>query len=499
MGVEKTLETSQNPTVVVDQIYGNLQLRAWDESQVMISGDGESYIMQEGNEVRIGDFGNCRILVPVAASVTFSRVHGNAQIIGVRGSLQAEMIHGNLRGEEWGDAQFRRVDGDLDVHEIAGSVTVGKIGGNCTLREVKGDVHVDDVSGNCTLREVVGAGSVKRVRGNLTLQEIHSLTVEGVSGNVNLKSVGGNVQLSKVGGNVHAIDMMGDLNVESVGGDLKVRELIGGLNARLGGAAKLYLHELSIPFVSIHAGGDIRCQVPVELNAKLSLRSGNEMSIKNLPLPNYWNSRQMEFTVGNGEGRLDLTSGNRIKLLGVEEGESEPDWEVDAEFQFVGDFNERATELVQQVAEQVESQVEAFTRQLNERLAALDNGDAIANKVQQKVQSAMRQAEDKIADAMRRAERQAERQASRESRYRGRMTPPVPPVPSVPPVPPVPAMPPVGMGATFYGHGPTATATPKSQPNPPSAEERMLVLKMLEEGKISVEQAEQLLAAMGEQ
>jgi hypothetical protein len=37
----------------------------------------------------------------------------------------------------------------------------------------------------------------------------------------------------------------------------------------------------------------------------------------------------------------------------------------------------------------------------------------------------------------------------------------------------------------------------KAKRNPPSAEERMLVLKMLEEGKISVEQAEQLLAAMG--
>jgi len=39
---------------------------------------------------------------------------------------------------------------------------------------------------------------------------------------------------------------------------------------------------------------------------------------------------------------------------------------------------------------------------------------------------------------------------------------------------------------------------PKPKRNPPTAEERMLVLKMLEEGKISVEQAEQLLAAMGE-
>jgi hypothetical protein len=45
---------------------------------------------------------------------------------------------------------------------------------------------------------------------------------------------------------------------------------------------------------------------------------------------------------------------------------------------------------------------------------------------------------------------------------------------------------------------PPMSPTSKPKRTPPSPEERMLVLKMLEEGKISVEQAEKLLAAMGE-
>jgi hypothetical protein len=45
---------------------------------------------------------------------------------------------------------------------------------------------------------------------------------------------------------------------------------------------------------------------------------------------------------------------------------------------------------------------------------------------------------------------------------------------------------------------PLPAPAPKPKRNPPSPEERMLVLKMLEEGKISVEQAEKLLAAMGD-
>ena len=55
-------------------------------------------------------------------------------------------------------------------------------------------------------------------------------------------------------------------------------------------------------------------------------------------------------------------------------------------------------------------------------------------------------------------------------------------------------------GAPFIHMPPPPPPAPQAKPkrNPPSPEERMLVLKMLEEGKISVEQAEQLLAAMGE-
>jgi hypothetical protein len=289
--------------------------------------------------------------------------------------------------------------------------------------------------------------------------------------------------------------MMCDLNVESIGGDLKVREVMGGVNARVGGTAKLDLQELAIPFVTIHAGGDIRYRVPLELDAQVELRAGSEIIIKNLPLPDQWNSRQAEFVMGNGQGRVELAAGNRIKLVGADGSESATDWEVDADFQFHSDFNERAADLVQQVAEQVEAQVEAFTRQLNERLSQLDSGDAIAAKVQTKVQSAMRQAEEKIAEAMRRAERQAERQAeryaAREARQRMRGMPVPPPVPGVPIMPGMPR------GAHIHTPPPPAPA-PKPKRTPPSPEERMMVLKMLEEGKISVEQAEQLLAAMGE-
>lgn len=488
MSIEKSFETSQTPHLIIGQIHGNLQLRAWEESRVSVSGNGDDYrFKQEGDQIVLGDFEDCRIFVPIAASVTLGDVHGNAQVTGVRGQLKGQRIHGNLRGEEIGAIQLGKVDGDYSVREVAGPLVLGSANGNFHATEVKGNVQLEQCGGNCMVREVEGHVTLGRVRGNLSIQETMTVTVDSVHGNASLKESNGNVQIQKVAGNVVATEIAGDLDVESIGGELRVRELAGSLNARVGGNATLYLQNLPTPQVVVQAGGDIRCRVPLTLDAKVEVRAGNEVVIKNLPLPNEWNSRAMQFTVGNGEGRLELEAGNRIKLVGTDVGEVISEWGFEDEFYGQYEFNERAAEMVQQVAEQVEAQVEAVTRQLNERLSQLDSGDAIAAKVQQKVQAAMRRAEEKIAEAMRRAEhqaeRQAERQAARQERRGVRVMTPFPSMPSVISIPPTP---------------PTPPQPPKPKRAPASGEERMMVLRMVEEGKISVEQAEKLLSAMGD-
>ena len=134
------------------------------------------------------------------------------------------------------------------------------------------------------------------------------------------------------------------------------------------------------------------------------------------------------------------------------------------------------------MATQVEQQVLNLTRQLDERLATLGGGEEIAQRVQEKVQAAMRRAEEAIAESVRNAEvrnaerraREAERTAVRVERRHGRHDPAIWSF-ATPPAPPRP---------------------PKPQTPPVSEEERLMILRMVSEGKISVEQAEQLLAAL---
>jgi ElaB/YqjD/DUF883 family membrane-anchored ribosome-binding protein len=134
----------------------------------------------------------------------------------------------------------------------------------------------------------------------------------------------------------------------------------------------------------------------------------------------------------------------------------------------------RAAELGQQIAQQVESQVSVLTRELEEKLARMGDNEEMANKIQDRISAALRRAEEKLAETMRKMEVRSE--GDRRRKGYGWQTPPTPPVPPAPPVPPV-----------------APPARPKQQA---SDEERMMVLRMVEQGKLSIEEAEKLLRAL---
>jgi hypothetical protein len=144
------------------------------------------------------------------------------------------------------------------------------------------------------------------------------------------------------------------------------------------------------------------------------------------------------------------------------------------------EMSQRANELSQQITSQVETQMGALTRDLEEKFARMGTGEEMSQRIQERVTGALRRAEEKLAEAMRKMEvrtqesdrRMADAESRRRKGYAWQTPPPVPAAPPVPPSPPSPKR-------------PQATD-----------EERMIILRMVEQGKISVEQAEKLLASL---
>ncbi|MCB0184200.1 MAG: hypothetical protein KDE31_08050, partial [Caldilineaceae bacterium] len=305
-----------------------------------------------------------------------------------------------------------------------------------------------------------------------------------------LRETRGAVQVQNVGGDLRTSHLHGDCQT-TVGGDLKAGAVSGNLNCTVGGDAVLRVEPQSGQAYRIHAGGDIRCRLNPEAGVAINAHAGGGIRVDQLPIQTTGQAQSLQATLGDGSAALDLTAGGDILL-------ASQDRQVEWSFEFNEDVAEewggKAAAFAERIAQQVEHQFAHFARHLDDRISHFANNEEISINVQEKVQSAMQRAEEKISEAMRRAEerareaeaRAAERQARHEERARRHeeqrqhhvrpqhMHHPRPITPVAPPVPP---------------SAPQAPAV--------SSEERMMILKMLSEGQITVEQADQLLAALG--
>lgn len=340
---------------------------------------------------------------------------------------------------------------------------------------------VQKAHGNVKIEQVEGDVTIERVHGNLALYGTGPIRIEEVSGNLTAKQVNGDISAERILGNATCHEIEGSVLVEACQGHLAVREVEGDVQSHVFGSANLRLAPQAGHTIAVDARGSIHCHIPTTTDSQVTLNAKGRVNVSHLPVPQPGN--QSSFTLGEGTGRITLEAWGSVSLVGYTPGAEDEEGNAEFDYDFDFDFGP-AEEIMRQFGEQMETQARELTRQFEARLADYGSGDELAAKVQEKVQKALRQAEEKIAHAARRAEEKANRKAARAERrgQRGRpgqgpmarhpMASGVVSTPPVPPVPPRPAAPGV------------------------SDEERMHILRMLEEGKISVDQAETLLAAL---
>jgi hypothetical protein len=432
--------TSESPKVVLE-IHANLRLKGWDELQVAAKTESENNLSIEQLEdtIRVRCGSDCKVSVPRQASVTVETVHGDATIKGLEGEVVLQEMNGNLTIHGTGPTTIQSVKGDLTVKNVAGDLQINFVEGNATLRDVQGDFLVSD-----------------KVRGNLTLTD--------VSGNASAKA-GGNVTLS----------------LDPAPGEQ---------------------YEFT-------AGGNLLCNLAADASAAVHVVHGGEVAVTlaGVELPEA-GAEPIDFTLGDGDAVLKLTAGGNVYIgkqapgweamgnFGVEFGKNFED--MGAHFEGLGEkFGEQLTQQIEAQVGMIESQIEAQLSGLQARLGAIglsseqqervserarQASDRASERVQEKLRRAQEKLDRKIAEAQRRAEQRA-REAERRNRIHERHA----------------GHPGAREPRSWSFNWPSTPDTPTS-PVPPSDpvsdDERMVILRMLEQKKISPEQAEQLLSAL---
>lgn len=292
--------------------------------------------------------------------------------------------------------------------------------------------------------------TAEKVNGNLVVEQAGDVEIRGVGGDLHIDKAD-NVLCGRAGGNIFVVNVKGRV-VADAGGDLHVEngtELTanagGDLHCQIGSGATR---------IQARAGGDVHCEIADGVNAHVRVVCGGELHVSGAHSQSRARGHGVHsFTLGSGEHEISLVAGSDVHIEGAVEVSNLHS--VSEGFnRDMGRFGEEMGRFGEEMGR--------FGEELGREFGSL--GSRIAEKINRKVQS-------KVERTMRRAEAKAGKSGS----FAFGFAMPEPPIPPVPPVPP-------------RGQG--------GRSEPVSEGERMMILRMLENGKISASEAEKLLAAL---
>lgn len=354
----KRYELGKAPHIFVAECTGDLVVRGWGDSAVLVKGahDGS----EEEGMLKLRAQGSLQLRVPAGSTLSVKTVHGDLLVKGVEGELH-----------------LPQVVGDLALKSV-GAVDVGTVHGDLTVRQANGPVQLVEVMGDLALRNV-GAITITTVHGDLSARY--------VDGDVRVEEVMGDVSLYTVNGNAGIRQGHRDVNLNNLSGSVEVAEALGDI--RLVGGLAPGKHHLT-------ARGDVVIRWPT--GSALNVIATAPRVMNRLPLESVQEEEgRFSGQIGDGDTTLILSAGGRVVLKEIDAAQRDVDFT--AEWTFGTDFAEVGAELAglgAEITNELNAHLNEFSRHLDERLGpdfAQKMADHAAQKAERAVQRAMRQAE----------------------------------------------------------------------------------------------------------
>lgn len=309
---------------------------------------------------------------------------------------------------------------------------------------------IERIYGNLETVGDLGNILVENVSGNCSIQSSESLTIENVSGNCKIGYIISNANIRNVGGNLSFVVENGVMSINGVGGNLSGKADHISLYTSVGGNIKIMTNRFDGRENQLRAGGSIKLNISDLDNTLITARAGGIVTINYQGLSEKFTNGKFEKKFGSGEKEVQLKAGGNIKI-----SDDEADFEVNHNFGSADDA----------YVDEIERKFE--TRALQS--SGFDFSDLfdIDGEIGERIREKSQMADEKIQKAMEKMERKFS--------FKEEFGMPRPPRPPRPPVEPQPR-------------------GPKSSPI--SSEEKMMILQMLQDKKITAEEADRLLRAL---
>ncbi len=313
-------------------------------------------------------------------------------------------------------------------------------------------ISIERIFGNLETVGQLGPMTIENVSGNCSVQSIKSITAENISGNCKLGFVESDSNIGNVSGNFSIKSAVGSLKVNGVGGNFSASAETVILDTTVGGNIKVSANRFQGSENRLRAGGGIKLNILDLSNSRIEAKAGGIVSFEYNDQIEKSHNGKFEITKGTGENNILLRAGGNIKV-----SDQAVDFEISDNFGTIDD----------EYVDQIEQKYEARARQTS----GFDFSDLfdMEGEVGERIREKTRMADEKIQRAMEKMEKKF---SIREEFG----TIPKPPKPPSPP----------------FGTQPKSSMKTSTV----STEERMMVLQMLQDKKISAEEADRLLRAL---
>jgi len=402
-----------------------------------------------------------------------------------------ETVMGNLQVKGWErpEVSIRANPADLTTEEQDDSLEIN-CRGNCTMYLPQGStVHTSQVHGETRFKLLDDQLSIGEALGPVTLRHVAETTIQKCQGDLFAKYISGDLRADLVVGNAYIREVQGACVINDTAGNLDIRSVEGDIQVAAQGNARVRLSYLGGKTYQIKAQGNAHVRIPSGANLTLHLECGSgNLTLKLPDQPRQLQTNELDLVLGTGEAEMAISTRGNLYLAQEDYDEDERDLGYEFGEEFSGISDQFSEQIAQQIETQIDSQMEALSREINEQMEKLSSNmgksglsedeieqimartraesERAAERAQERMRRTQEKMEQKLEAARRRAEQKAQA-AERRSQSRKR---------------------------------PWNFEWTKPQPTPEkshvSDEERLMILRMLEQKKISLEEAEQLLSAL---
>jgi len=258
--------------------------------------------------------------------------------------------------------QIEKGMGSVKIANIKNKINVQKVLGNLVLFDID-QAEIKKVGGNLSVRKASGQVSAEKVAGNLTVDDVASIICGKVGGNCRIKNISEGLTIEKAGGKFLGQSIAGFAGVSKIGGSFIVNNVQMSGDINVGGNIKLE-NAYFTDNQNLRAGGNIEVVLNEnQADTIFKMRSGDEkirIKVKDDDIEHRVGLH--DYQIGESTVSVTMTAGGHVSL-GDQPGLTED---------VVGDLSNKFEFEESDFSEMIQSRIDSATKMADAKIKSAE-------------------------------------------------------------------------------------------------------------------------------